>query len=91
MCSLNPMSNVLCHASYQAKIHLTPDFKRDLLWLEFFLPAQNGISIFSHKAPHHVLELEAFLTGLGEGGGGGGGGRWHNMVYHLPVSKGYKC
>ena len=67
------------HASQ--KIHLTPEFRRDLRWFAKFLPLYNGVSLYDHRTIDHTLELDACLTGLG--------GRWCNFVYHLPIPMGF--
>ena len=51
------------HASQ--KIHLTPEFRRDLRWFVKFLPLYNGVSLYDHRTIDHTLELDAYLTGLG--------------------------
>ena len=51
------------HASQ--KIHLTPEFRRDLRWFAKFLPLYNGVSLYDHRTIDHTLELDACLTGLG--------------------------
>ena len=66
----------------KTSITLTTDFKRDLNWLEKFLPLYNGISLYDHKPVDYKLELDVWLTGLG--------GRWCELVYHLAVPRGYK-
>ena len=63
------------------KILLTPDFKRDLRWFDKFLCKYNGISMYDHKKVDATLELDACLTGFG--------GCCGNLVYHLPIERGY--
>ena len=63
------------------KILLTPDFKRDLRWFDKFLSKYNGISMYDHKRVEATLELDACLTGFG--------GCCGNLVYHLPIQRGY--
>ena len=63
------------------KILLTPDFKRDLRWFDKFLSKYNGISMYDHKRDEATLELDACLTGFG--------GCCGNLVYHLPIQRGY--
>ena len=68
---LNRMLELL-RSNYDAHlIELTHDFKRDLRWFSTFLH-----KYFDHVKTHHVIELDACLSGLG--------GRWENLVYHLP-------
>ena len=82
-CFLNRMLEVLRTAKDPARISLTPEFKRDIHWFARFLPLYNGVSIYGHKTPDHILELDACLTGLG--------GRWRNMVYNLTIPLGYRA
>ena len=63
------------------KILLMPDFKRDLRWFDKFLSKYNGISMYDHKRVEATLELDAGLTGFG--------GCCGNLVYHLPIQRGY--
>ena len=56
-------------------ISLTGDFRRDLRWFSTFLSKYNGVSFYDHVKTHHLVELDACLSGLG--------GRWENLVYHL--------
>ena len=80
-CFLNHMLDVLRAAGNQPKIKLTDEFKRDLNWFDQFLLLYNGVSIYGHKPTTEILELDACFTGLG--------GRWQNIVYHLPIDRGY--
>ena len=80
-CFLNRMQDILRRAGNQQIIKLTDEFKRDLNWFDQFLPLHNGVSIYGHKPTSEILELDACLTGLG--------GRWQNIVYHLPIHRGY--
>ena len=76
------MLDLLC-ANYDSEmIILTQDFRRDLTWFNALLREYNGMSYYDHKPVHHVLELDACLTGLG--------GRWQNVVYHLPIPQKYQ-
>ena len=63
------------------KITLTSDFRRDVRWFAKFLPTYNGVNFYDHRSVDHVTDLEACLTGLG--------GRFGNLVYFLPLEKGY--
>ena len=78
---LNRMLDILRRADAPHKIKLTDDFKRDLNWFDHFLPLYNGVSMYGHKPTNETLELDACLSGLG--------GRWRNVVYHLPLERGY--
>ena len=51
-------------------------------WFDKFLGKYNGTSFYDHHPAHHVLELDACLTGLG--------GRCDKVVYHVPIPKHYK-
>ena len=61
------------------KIHLTPDFFKDLAWFCAFLNKFNGISFIDKTViPHnHTLHVDASLTGLG--------GIWCDRVYATPI------
>ena len=58
------------------------DFKRDIRCFKRFLSQYNGTSFYDHTPTQAVLELDAWLVGLG--------GRWNENVYHLPIVKHYK-
>ena len=45
------------------------------------MPLYNGVSMYAHVKSQSILELDAFLTGLG--------GRWDNFAYHLPIVRGF--
>ena len=79
---LNRMLDLLRSGHGRQKIHLTPDFKRDLGWFAKFLPAYNGVSLYDHKNTLETLELDAYLTGFG--------GRSGDCVYHLPIPRGFR-
>ena len=64
------------------KFSLTPDFKRDLRWFAKFLPQYNGMSLYDHKPVDVMLELDACLTGFG--------GHSGDLVYHLPIVRGFR-
>ena len=64
------------------RIHLTYEFKKDWRWFDKFLGKYNDTSFYDHHPAHHVLELDACLTGLG--------GRCDKVVYHVPIPKHYK-
>ena len=75
------MLDLLRSAQLRQKIVLTPDFKRDLRWFANFLPHYNGTSLYDHRPVDVTLELDACLTGFG--------GRSGDLVYHLPIVKGF--
>ena len=79
---LNRMLQLLREYHGQTRIHLNPEFHRDLRWFERFLPLYNGISLYDHQKPDHQVHLDACLQGLG--------GVWQNMVYHMPIPLGFK-
>ena len=62
---LNRMLALLRSGHASQKIHLTPEFRRDLRWFAKFLPLYNGVSLYDHRTIDHTLELDACLTGLG--------------------------
>ena len=79
---LNRMMELLRSAHMCKKIALTPDFKRDLRWFAKFLPQYNGTSLYDHRPVDVTLELDACLTGFG--------GRSGDLIYHLPIARGYQ-
>ena len=79
---LNRMLQTLRSNYGQTTIKLDPEFHRDLRWFERFLPLYNGVSLYDHKKCDHQVYLDACLHGLG--------GVWQNLVYHLPITYGYK-
>ena len=79
---VNRMLDLLRSNYDKDRISLTQDFKHDLRWLSKFLKVYNGISIYDHSPVHHIVELDACLTGLG--------GRWDNFVYFLAIPKNYQ-
>ena len=48
---LNRMLHILREYHGQNRIHLNPEFHRDLRWFERFLPLYNGVSLYDHKNP----------------------------------------
>ena len=64
-CFLNLILDVLIRALDANRIHLTPEFHRDIRWFQKFLPLYNGVSMYAHAAMDHTLELDPCLTGLG--------------------------
>ena len=79
---LNRMLQTLRSNYGHTTIKLDPEFHRDLRWFERFLPLYNGVSLYDHKKCDHQVHLIACLQGLG--------GVWQNLVYHLPITYGYK-
>ena len=79
---LNRMLDLLRFAHGHQKVTHTPDFKRDLRWFVKFLPLYNGVSLYDHRPIDVSLERDACLTHLG--------GRSGNLIYHLPIAKGYR-
>ena len=61
------------------KIHLTPEFQKDIAWFLTFLQSFNGISYLKKNAVDSVqsLYLDACLTGMG--------GVWRDRVYATPI------
>ena len=55
--------------------------KHDLAWFNSFLPHYNGVTYYDQSYCHSEVHLDACLTGLG--------GAHGNMVYALPIPKGY--
>ena len=53
--------------SHSKKIHLTPEFYKDIHWFLTFLHSYNGISFIKKNAvnPNQALYLDACLTGMG--------------------------
>ena len=78
---LNRMLDLLRSAQERQKILLMPEFKRDLRWFAKFLPTYNGVSLYDHRKVDATLELDACLTGFG--------GCCGNLVYHMPVQRGF--
>ena len=56
---------------------LNSEFFQDLCWFNTFLDQYNGITYFDNKTPHHVVHLDASLSGMGA--------TFANMVYTLPI------
>ena len=79
---LNRMLDMLRSSKNAQKITLTSDFGHDVHWFAKFLPTYNCVNFYDHRSVDHVIDLDACLTGLG--------GRFGNMVYFLPLEKGYK-
>ena len=46
------------------------------------MPSYNGVSLYAYKHLDYVIELDTCLTGLG--------GCCGNLVYHLPIPRGFK-
>ena len=63
-------------------VTLNAYFHRDLNWFNTFLSQYNGVTFYDHQKPHHIVYLDASLTGFG--------GSFDAMVYTLVVPLGYK-
>ena len=63
------------------KIVLTKKFFLDLDWFDTFLTQYNGAIFYDQTTCHSQMHLEASLTGLGA--------VIQNMVYSLPLPRGY--
>ena len=63
------------------KILLTKEFFLDLGWFDAFLTQYNAVTYYHQSQCHSQMHLDAFLTGLGA--------VFHNMVYSLPLPRGY--
>ena len=79
---LNRMLQLLRKYHGQARIHLNPEFHRDLRWFDRFLPLYNRVSLYDHPKTDHQVHLDACLRGLGV--------VWQNLIYHLPIPLGFK-
>ena len=79
---LNRMLQLLRDSTSKSRINLNHLFHRDLNWFNTFLWQYNGITFYDHQKPHHMIQLDACLTGFG--------GCFANMVYALPIPLGYK-
>ena len=62
------------------QVHLNPEFYKDLLWFQNFLPHFNGVCLYNHQLLQGVVQVDASLQGLG--------GRWGNCVYKLSIPLG---
>ena len=78
---LNRMLQLLRDNVDTRKILITAEFKHDLAWFNSFLPHYNGVTYYDQSYCHSEVYLDACLTGLG--------GAHGNMVYALPIPKGY--
>ena len=74
---LNRMLGTLRNAADPQNIELDQEFGRDLRWFQEFLPHFNGVCLYSHKSIEGVVQVDAFLQGLG--------GRWGDQVYQLSI------
>ena len=63
------------------RIKVTSEFIKDLTWFQTFLVSYNGVTFYDIRPLQHQIHLDACLTGLG--------GVFNNMVYSIPVPKGY--
>ena len=76
------MLELLRYAQGCQNFLLMPDFKRDLRWFGKFPSMYNGISLYDHKKVDATPDLGACLTGFG--------GNCGNLVYHLPIQRGFR-
>ena len=63
------------------KILLTKEFFLDLGWFDAFRTYYNGVTYYHQTTCHSDMHLHTSLTGLG--------GVYGNMVYSLPLPRGY--
>ena len=63
------------------KILLNKEFFVDLTWFQLFLLQYNGVTYYHQTHCHSQMHLDASLTGLGA--------VFKNMVYSLPLPRGY--
>ena len=63
------------------KILLNKEFFSDLGWFDAFLAQYNGVTYYHQSHCHAQMHLDASLTLLGA--------MFHNMVYSLPLPRGY--
>ena len=72
----------LLHDKYEVKkILLNKEFFSDLTWFNIFLSQYNWVTYYHHTHCHSQMHLDASLTGLGA--------VFQNMVYSLPLPRGY--
>ena len=63
------------------RIKFTSEFVKDLTWFKTFLASYNGVTFYDIRPLQDQIHLDASLTGLG--------GVFNNMVYSIPIPKGY--
>lgn len=68
------MLETLRAATLQAKVKLSPDFKKDINWFVRFLPAYNGLHMMQPTITESPIEVDSCLTGCG--------GLWGDFYYH---------
>ena len=78
---LNRMLQLLRDNFDKNRIKVTSEFIKDLTWFQTFLVSYNGVTFYDIRPLQHQIHLDACLTGLG--------GVFNNMVYSIPVPKGY--
>ena len=81
--SSRPFLNRMLQNLREAKtdyVYLNPDFYRDLLWFQTFLPHFNGVCVYNHPLLQGTVQVDASLQGLG--------GRWGDCVYKLSIPLG---
>ena len=78
---LNRMLQLLRDNFDKNRIKVTSEFIKDLTWFKTFLASYNGVTFYGIRPLHDQIHLDACLTGLG--------GAFNNMVYSIPIPKGY--
>ena len=78
---LNRMLQLLRDNFDKNKIKVTSEFAKDLTWFKTFLASYNGVTFYDIRPLQDQIHLDACLTGLG--------GAFNNMVYSIPIPKGY--
>ena len=78
---LNRMLQVLRDNYEVKKILLNKEFFSDLTWFNVFLSQYNEVTYYHHTHCHSQMHLDASLIGLGA--------VFQNMVYSLPLPRGY--
>ena len=75
------MLQLLKDNSDKIRIRITSDFTKDLNWFRVFLTPYDGVTFYDIRPLNDQIYLDACLTGLG--------GAFNNMVYFIPILKGY--
>ena len=78
---INRMLQLLRDNHDVKKILLNKEFFSDLNWFHLFLSQYNGVTYYHQTQCHSQMHLDASLTGLGA--------VFQNMVYSLPLPRGY--
>ena len=79
---LNRMLTLLRENTHANYIKLNSEFHRDLNWFNTFLLQYNGITFYDNVPTQATVFLDASLQGLG--------GVFHDMIYTLPLPRGFK-